>query len=262
MKYLYKKNILRYFIELSYDGTSFHGWQRQNNAITIQQTLEEAMTMVLKESISVFGAGRTDTGVHAKKMIAHFDINDFNLEEFDFIFKINRLLPKSIVVNNLIRVNNEAHARFDAISRTYYYYISQVKEPFKFPFYYYFKEKLDWNLMNQASKVIIDHSDFKCFSKSNTDVKTFNCKIDSALWETYDNGAVFKITSNRFLRNMVRAIVGTLIEIGLRKKGLKDLKEILESRKRSNAGYSVPANGLFLTEIKYPQSIYLTNDIN
>ena len=122
---------MRYFIELSYDGTSFHGWQRQNNAITIQQTLEEAMTIVLKESISVLGAGRTDTGVHAKKMIAHFDIKDLNLEDFDFIFKINKLLPKSIVVNNLIRVNNKAHARFDAISRTYYYYISQVKDPFK-----------------------------------------------------------------------------------------------------------------------------------
>ena len=253
---------MRYFIEFSYNGSDFHGWQRQNNAISVQQTLEEAMTLIQGEVVSVVGAGRTDTGVHAKYMTAHFDVKTFSKNKIDFIFKLNQLLPKSIVINNIRKVKSDIHARFDAISRTYYYYISQVKDPFNYPLHYYFKEKLDWDIMNEASKIIMNHNNFECFSKSNTDVKTFSCDIDVAFWETNVNGAVFKITANRFLRNMVRAIVGTLIEIGLGKKNLKDLEKILVSKERGNAGYSVPANGLFLTKITHSNLIYLNNEDN
>ena len=248
---------MRYFIEFSYNGSDFHGWQRQNNAISVQQVIEESLTLIQSEIVNVIGAGRTDTGVHAKVMIAHFDVQELSKTRNDFIFKLNQLLPKSIVIKNLRRVKDDAHARFDAISRTYLYYISQVKDPFNNSLHYFYKEKLDWDLMNQASKIIINHNDFECFSKSNTDVKTFLCDIEKASWETNINGAVFKITANRFLRNMVRAVVGTLIEIGNGKKKIKDLEKILVSKERSKAGYSVPANGLFLTEIKYSNSIYL-----
>ena len=253
---------MRYFIEFSYNGSKFHGWQRQNNAISVQQTLEESLSLILGEDISVIGAGRTDTGVHAKFMTAHFDVKKLCKTKKDLIFYLNQFLPKSIVINDLKKVKDDAHARFNATSRTYCYYISQVKDPFDYPLHYYYKENLDWNLMNQASAIIINHNDFECFSKSNTDVKTFLCDITEAFWETNLNGAVFKITANRFLRNMVRAIVGTLIEIGLGKKNIKDLEKILASKERGNAGYSVPANGLFLTEITYSNLIYLKNDEN
>jgi len=253
---------LRYFIEFSYNGADFHGWQRQNNALSIQQVVEESLTLIQGEVITVIGAGRTDTGVHANFMTAHFDVKKLSKKRVEFIFKLNQLLPKTILIKNLIKVKKDAHARFDATSRTYLYYISQAKDPFNYPLHYYYKEKLDWNLMNQASKIIQNHNDFKCFSKSNTDVKTFLCDIKKAFWVINSNGAVFEITANRFLRNMVRAIVGTLIEIGLGKKKINDLEKILISRKRSNAGYSVPANGLFLNEIKYPNSIYLKDDKN
>ena len=247
---------MRYFIELSYNGSDFHGWQRQNNATSIQQIIEESLTLIQGEDLTITGAGRTDTGVHAKFMTAHFDVKELSEIKNDFIYKLNQLLPKSIVILNLRKVKDDAHARFDAVSRTYLYYISQVKDPFNNSLHYFYKEKLDWDIMNQASKIIMNHNDFECFSKSNTDVKTFLCDIEKANWEINDNGAVFKITANRFLRNMVRAIVGTLIEIGNGKKKIIDLENILESKKRSNAGYSVPAKGLFLSEINYPNLIF------
>ena len=247
---------MRYFIQLSYNGSNFHGWQKQNNANSVQQTLEDSMSIIQGSDILVVGAGRTDTGVHARKMIAHFDVEALRFAEDDFTFKLNQLLPRSISVISIRAVKDDSHARFDAISRTYYYYIHKVKDPFDYPFHYYYKENLDWKIMNKASKILMNHQDFECFSKSNTDVKTFKCEIEEAFWEVNKNGAVFKITANRFLRNMVRAIVGTLIEIGLGKKDINDLKQILISKKRSNAGYSVPANGLFLYNIKYPKSIF------
>ena len=250
---------MRYFIEFSYNGSDYHGWQRQNNAISVQQVLEESLTLIQGENINVIGAGRTDTGVHAKFMVAHFDVKELSKIENDFIYKLNQLLPKSIVMMNIRQVKDDAHARFDAVSRTYLYYISEVKDPFNNSLHYFYKEKLDWDIMNQASKIITNYKDFECFSKSNTDVKTFLCDIEKAFWEINDNGAVFKITANRFLRNMVRAIVGTLIEIGNGKKKIKDLEKILKSKERSKAGYSVPAKGLFLTEIKYPNQIFLKN---
>ncbi len=248
---------MRYFIEFSYNGADFHGWQRQNNALSIQQVVEESLTLIQGEVITVIGAGRTDTGVHANFMTAHFDVKKLSKKRVEFIFKLNQLLPKTILIKNLIKVKKDAHARFDATSRTYLYYISQVKDPFNHPLHYYYKEKLDWNLMNQASKIIQNHNDFECFSKSNTDVKTFLCDISYAKWNTNQKGHTFTITSNRFLRNMVRAIVGTLIEIGSKKKTIEDLHQIIASKNRSEAGYSVPAHGLFLTNIEYPTSIYI-----
>ena len=248
---------MRYFIEFSYNGSEFHGWQRQNNALTVQQILEESLSLIQGELLTVVGAGRTDSGVHARLMVAHFDVNELSYEKINFIFKLNQLLPKSIVILDLRSVKLEAHSRFDAISRTYFYYISLIKNPFDYPLHYFYNGKLDWKLMNQASEILINHKDFQCFSKSNTDVKTFLCDINKAIWNLNDNGAVFEITANRFLRNMVRAIVGTLIEIGNGKKNINQLEKILASKKRANAGYSAPANGLFLTKIIYPNSIYL-----
>ncbi len=248
---------MRYFIEFSYNGSEFHGWQRQNNALTVQQILEESLSLIQGDLLTVVGAGRTDSGVHARLMVAHFDVNELSYEKINFIFKLNQLLPKSIVILDLRSVKLEAHSRFDAISRTYFYYISLIKNPFDYPLHYFYNGKLDWKLMNQASEILTNHKDFQCFSKSNTDVKTFLCDIDKAIWNLNDNGAVFEITANRFLRNMVRAIVGTLIEIGNGKKNINQLEKILASKKRANAGYSAPANGLFLTKIIYPNSIYL-----
>ena len=247
---------MRFFLEFSYNGANYHGWQKQTNVISVQEEINRTLSTILNTDIDVVGAGRTDTGVHARKMIAHFDVEALRFAEDDFTFKLNQLLPRSISVISIRAVKDDSHARFDAISRTYYYYIHQVKDPFDYPFHYYYKENLDWKIMNKASKILMNHQDFECFSKSNTDVKTFKCEIEEAFWEVNKNGAVFKIRANRFLRNMVRAIVGTLIEIGLGKKDINDLKQILISKKRSNAGYSVPANGLFLYNIKYPKSIF------
>ena len=248
---------MRYFIEFSYNGSEFHGWQRQNNALTVQQILEESLSLIQGDLLTVVGAGRTDSGVHARLMVAHFDVNELSYEKINFIFKLNQLLPKSIVILDLRSVKLDAHSRFDAISRTYFYYISLIHNPFDYPLHYFYNGKLDWKLMNQASEILKNHKDFQCFSKSNTDVKTFLCDINKAIWNLNDNGAVFEITANRFLRNMVRAIVGTLIEIGNGKKNINQLEKILASKKRANAGYSAPANGLFLTKIIYPNSIYL-----
>tara|TARA_B100000686_G_scaffold261427_1_gene274386 strand:+ start:2928 stop:3674 length:747 start_codon:yes stop_codon:yes gene_type:complete len=248
---------LRFFIKCSYNGSKFHGWQRQNNAISIQQKLEEALNYIQGEPIKITGAGRTDTGVHALEMFAHFDVIKLSHSKKDFIFKLNSMLPKSISIKDILKVKDDANARFDAISRTYEYFLSQNKDPFNYPNHYFIKDKLDWELMNKAASLLLNYNDFKCFSKSNTDVKTYDCKIKSAVWEYSNNKAVFKITANRFLRNMVRAIVGTLIEVGIGKKKIDNLKLILESRDRSLAGYSVPANGLFLTKIIYPKSIFI-----
>ena len=248
---------MRFFLDIGYNGEQFHGWQRQINASSVQQTLEECISVIQRSKISVFGAGRTDTGVHAKQMIAHFDVNKLSLNKNDFVFKLNLLLPNTINVNKIIPVKDFAHARFNAISRTYKYYISQIKDPFNYSFQYYLREKLDLKKMNLAANILIGSHNFRCFSKSNSNVKNYDCDIKEAFWNETKNGATFTISSNRFLRNMVRSIVGTLIEIGIEKKNLEDLNEILQSKKRSNAGYSVPANGLFLTKVVYPKSIYI-----
>ena len=245
----------RYFIDLSYKGTSYHGWQIQPNAISIQEVLTKAFSTILREEIDITGAGRTDTGVHALNYIAHFDsLNpDLNNNE-SFVYKINSFLPRDIVIHSIHKVDNNAHARFDATSRTYKYYIHQKKDPFLQDTSYYYIHKLDVDLMNKAAKILFDYTDFTSFSKLHTDVKTNNCKILEAKWEKDDHKFVFNITADRFLRNMVRAIVGTLLDIGRKKIDLEEFKNIIQQKNRSNAGVSAPAHGLFLIDIKYPEN--------
>ncbi len=200
--------------------------------------------------IELMGAGRTDTGVHAKEMFAHFDY-DSDFDKSGIVHKLNSYLPKDIVVYEFIEVAPDAHARFDAIKRTYEYHINTFKDAFLTDQSWYYHNELDVDLMNQAAKSLFGHTDFKCFSKSNTDVATYNCKIYQAFWKQENNKLVFTISADRFLRNMVRAIVGTLVYVGLHKISLDDFNAIIISKDRKNAGFSVPAHGLYLTEIEY-----------
>lgn len=247
---------MRYFIELSYNGKAYHGWQNQPNAISVQQVLEEALSVLMKTKMEIVGAGRTDTGVHASQMFAHFD-TEFELDISNLVYKLNAILPNDIAVHDLFKVKDDAHARFDAESRTYHYKISTTKNVFTIDFAYRFQVPLDLKKMNEACKILLRYKDFQCFSKSNTDVKTYYCNIEKAEWIEKQNGLIFIITADRFLRNMVRAIVGTMINIGLGKIQVKDLIAIIESKNRSEAGYSVPAHGLYLTQITYPESLKL-----
>ena len=248
--------IYRYFIELSYNGKPFHGWQIQDNAITVQEVLNKALTTILRENINVVGAGRTDTGVHASFFMAHFELENQISDIPLAVNKLNKFLPKDIAVYNIRRVNNEAHTRFDAISRTYEYRITTNKNPFLTDFAWYFKVPLNVDKMNEAAKILFDFSDFTSFSKTGTQVATNNCKIYFAEWQISEYLLVFRIRADRFLRNMVRAIVGTLIDVGLGKIDKKGFKKLIEQKDRSQAGFSVPAHGLFLTEIEYPKSLF------
>ncbi|MCH7523907.1 MAG: tRNA pseudouridine(38-40) synthase TruA [Bacteroidetes bacterium] len=245
---------MRFFIELSYNGKAYHGWQNQSNAISVQEVLENALSTLLKEKISIVGAGRTDTGVHAIQMFAHFDTpKAFSIEKL--IYNLNSFLPNDIAVQDIFKVNDDAHARFDAISRAYKYRISSSKNVFSFNNTYSFKKDLDVKKMNEAAKILFEYSNFKCFSRSNTDVKTFNCNILEAKWVFENDELVFIIKSDRFLRNMVRAIVGTMINIGIGKINAEDLHDIIKSKNRSQAGASVPGHALYLTKIEYPKNI-------
>jgi tRNA pseudouridine38-40 synthase len=245
---------LRYFIELSYDGTPFVGWQRQPSGDSVQSCLEDALSILFRKPLSIVGAGRTDAGVHAHQLFAHVDLDEH--VDQDLTFRLNKLLPKEIAVRNIIAVAQDAHARFDAVSRSYRYHITTQKNPFLQKRSYQFAKPLDLDLMNQAAKILIDHEDFKCFSKSKTDVKTYVCDIQQVHWQQNGSELVFFIQANRFLRNMVRSIVGTLIEVGLRKISISDFEAILASRDRSQAGYSVPAHGLYLEKVNYPKHIF------
>ena len=245
---------MRYFIELSYVGTPFVGWQRQPAGDSVQSCLEDALSILFSKSLSIVGAGRTDAGVHAHQLYAHVDLDE-HIDQ-DLTFRLNKLLPKEIAVNNIVTVSQDAHARFDAVSRIYRYLINKQKNPFLQKRSYHFAKPLDLDLMNQAAKILIDNEDFKCFSKSRTDVKTYVCDIQEAYWQQNGSELVFYIKANRFLRNMVRAIVGTLIEVGLRKINISDFEGILASRDRSKAGYSVPAHGLYLEKVNYPKHIF------
>lgn len=241
---------MRYFIKLAYKGTNYHGWQYQPNATSVQENLNKALQVILNSEINIMGAGRTDTGVHAKEMYAHFDFETpINIQTL--IHKLNSFLPKDIVIYDIIPVHNEAHARFDASKRTYEYHINTFKDAFLEDKSWYYHHDLDIDLMNKASKILFNHIDFQCFSKVNTDVNTFECTIFEAYWKQENNTIIFTISANRFLRNMVRAIVGTLVNIGLHKISLDDFNEIIKSKNRDNAGFSVPAHGLYLTKIEY-----------
>lgn len=247
---------MRYFLELAYDGTRYHGWQRQPNAISVQEVLETSLSTLLKKETPVVGAGRTDTGVHAKQIMAHFDV-DSKVDETQLRYKLNAILPPQISIAKVSLVKDDAHARFDAISRSYQYHIALEKDPFLIEKAYYLKRELDVFAMNEAAKLLLNYTNFKCFSKTKTDVKTYNCTITEAYWEVTGNQLVFTISANRFLRNMVRAIVGTLVEIGQHKITVADLDGIIKSEDRGKAGYSVPAHGLYLTTVAYPEHIYI-----
>ncbi len=250
----------RYFIELAYNGTRFHGWQVQPNADTVQENLEKALSTICRENISVTGAGRTDTGVHASYFVAHFDSEKTDLDHPDFAYKLNSFLNSDIAIFKLTKVGAEAHARFDASSRTYHYYINVRKDPFALENSWYLRKNLDVESMNEACNVLFDYEDFTSFSKLHTDVKTNNCKIFHARWSHRDNGLVFTITADRFLRNMVRAVVGTMVEIGTGKQVVSDLRKIIEAKDRSAAGVSAPPQGLFLAHIAYPENVFVPSE--
>jgi tRNA pseudouridine38-40 synthase len=244
----------RFFLEIAYDGTAYHGWQIQPNAIAVQEKLNHALFTFLREEIETIGAGRTDTGVHAKQLYIHFDSENNVLTENPFraIQGINSLLPYDISVQRIIPVAADAHARFDATERSYEYHLHSHKNPFLINKSWLLRDVPDLAKMNEAAKYLLGTKDFECFSKSNTQVFTNICTIKEAKWEQSGEHFVFHVTADRFLRNMVRAIVGTLLEIGVKGKPISYIQEVLESKSRSKAGVSVPAHGLYLTRVIYP----------
>jgi len=242
----------RYFLQCSFNGTNYHGWQIQPNSVSVQEVFEKALTTILREKISVVGAGRTDTGVHASFFMLHFDSSKSEIDSDKMVYKLNSFLPQDIAVQKIWKVDNETHARFSALSRTYKYFISTKKDPFRTETTYKYLKALDIDKMNEAAEVLFDYEDFTSFSRLHTDVKTNNCKIYLAEWKEENNQLVFTIKADRFLRNMVRAIVGTLLEVGREKLAVKNFKKIIESKDRCDAGASAPAQGLFLVDVEYP----------
>jgi tRNA pseudouridine38-40 synthase len=248
----------RYFIFISYKGTSYHGWQVQPGSVTVQEIIDEGLTLLTGEKITTTGAGRTDTGVHASLFCAHFDSSCPDLtEKKNLIFRLNRYLPVDISVNSIRKVKPDANARYSAVSRTYKYYISRSKDPFSTDFAYYVHGDIDIASMNIASGVLLNQTDFTSFCRLHSDNKTNICRIYRAGWEAEGNKLVFTIKADRFLRNMVRAVVGTILEIGKSKITVENFKEIVLARDRSAAGISAPAKGLFLFDIEYPDEIYI-----
>ena len=245
---------MRYFIEIAYSGQNYHGWQNQPDSITVQEVLENSLSKILRTKIKLMGAGRTDAGVHAKQLFAHFDYQKINYVD-DLIFKLNSFLANDISVQNLFQVNDDVHARFSALEREYQYIVSLEKNPFTKDFSYQIYHKPNIDLMNQAANELLKYKDFQCFSRSNSDVKTYYCDVKIASWKSLGNQLVFTIKADRFLRNMVRAIVGTLLDVGFEKTSLSEFQEIIKSKDRSKAGTSAPAKGLFLNKVIYPEQI-------
>lgn len=242
---------MRYLIQLAYKGTNYHGWQKQPNVHSVQGELDGKLTTLLAEPIETIGCGRTDTGVHAKDFYAHFDVNK-HIDEQYLVFKLNNFLSKDIAVCSIQKVADDFNARFDAAWREYEYWISRKPDPFLLDQSWFLHGDLDIDAMNQAAQLLIGKKDFECFSKVHTQVNNFICDVMYANWELKDNKLVFTIKANRFLRNMVRAIVGTLVDVGKGKITIDDVNKILASKNRCEAGHSVPAHGLFLTHIHYP----------
>lgn len=249
--------MVRYFIELAYNGSKYHGWQIQPGALTVQEDLNRALTTLLREEIYAVGAGRTDTGVHASFYVAHFDYPTHLSAPEQTAYKLNRLLGKNIAVYRIYAVRPDIHARFSALSRTYKYYIDKKKNPFTSDYAWKVFPLPDLRLMNEACRILLEYTDFTSFSKLHTDVKTNNCTIFQAGWEDTGEQLIFTIRANRFLRNMVRAIVGTMLEIGHGKLSPGDLRYIIESKDRCKAGMSVPGHALFLCHIEYANDIEL-----
>ncbi|MGB4577460.1 MAG: tRNA pseudouridine(38-40) synthase TruA [Paludibacter sp.] len=248
----------RYFIYLSYKGTAYHGWQIQPNGISVQEALSKALFTVLRHEIEIVGAGRTDTGVHAKLMVVHFDFDGELPKLTDFTAKLNSLLPHDIAISKIVEVRANAHARYDAISRKYEYHVVTHKNVFKNEYAARLNDNIDFCKMNQAAAMLKEYSDFTSFSKLHTDVKTNNCLITRAEWTEKDDEWIFTIEADRFLRNMVRAIVGTLLEVGRDRMTIEQFREVIESKNRCKAGTSVPAQGLYLVDIQYPEEIFQT----
>jgi tRNA pseudouridine38-40 synthase len=242
---------MRYLIECSYKGTAFHGWQIQPNAESVQQHIEKALSMILKKKIDITGSSRTDTGVHAFRQFAHFDFENDILNLDKVTHGMNGILPKDISIKQIMLVSDEFHSRFDATHRRYLYRIVQEKSPFWYETSYFFRPNMNIELMNKAGEILLQHVDFQCFSKVNTDVATFNCKIEFAYWEKQDNMLLFHIKADRFLRGMVRAIVGTMLDVGSGKMQLADFEQIILSKNRNKAGRAVPPEGLTLVEVGY-----------
>jgi len=262
----------RYFAELAFDGSNYHGWQIQQNAVSVQEVFNKALQVLLRQPVETVGCGRTDTGVHAKALYVHFDVEPLALspqqsafsdqqsatgypltaESYKLIASLNTLLPKDIAVKRIIPVAADAHARFDATLRAYEYHVHFGKDPFKQNYSWQLRDVPDLQLMNEAANIIKEYCDFSCFSKSNTQVKTNFCAIREAFWVEKEDGLLFHISADRFLRNMVRAIVGTLIAVGKKEMEPEAMRKIIESKNRSNAGVSVPACGLYLTKVHYP----------
>ncbi|GEM67024.1 tRNA pseudouridine synthase A [Sphingobacterium mizutaii NBRC 14946 = DSM 11724] len=248
-----EEQIPKYFLEIAYNGTAYHGWQIQDNAVSVQEKLNQALSILLREEVETIGAGRTDSGVHAKQLFVHFSSKAKVLENKDrFVHSLNALMPFDISAKRLIEVDAKAHARFDATQRSYEYHVHFQKDPFLHEFSWQLRDKPDVEKMNIAALDLLGRQDFSCFSKSNTQVFTNYCDIKRAEWLWDGDRLVFHISADRFLRNMVRAIVGTLMEIGLGKKPIEHIKEVIQSMDRSKAGTSVPACGLYLTEVNYP----------
>ena len=251
---------MRYFLRFAYNGTAFHGSQRQPNGVTVQETMEQALALIFREEVQLTFAGRTDAGVHAREMYAHFDIGDeaMKKERERLVFRLNGILPDSIAIFDIYPVKENAHARFDAVRRTYEYHIIDHKDPFLCKQATRVRPGLDFAAMNESAKLLIGKLDFASFCRTNTDVKTTICDLKQAEWKELDNGhAVFTISADRFLRNMVRAVVGTLFEIGRGKMTKEQFAEVITQHNRCAAGDSAPAEGLFLTHIEYPEEIFL-----
>lgn len=245
--------MFRYFIQLSYLGTNYHGWQVQPHSISIQQKINESLNILLrKNDIHVIGCGRTDTGVHAAEYFAHFDVND-KIENLDkLIYKLNRILPFDIAIQNIFSVSEDRHARFSPVKRTYKYYISLEKTPFNHHTSLFYNHQLNIELLNKASAIVLDYVDFESFCKAHSDANNFFCTVSESYWEEIDGQIIYTVTANRFLRNMVRALVGTQLDVGRGYITIEDFKNIIESKKRTKAGKSIAAKGLFLHKIEYP----------
>jgi len=246
----------RYFFQISYLGTHYHGWQSQNNAVGIQEIVEKVMSTILREKITITGSGRTDTGVHCVKQYFHCDIEkEFSNEKL--MIQLNSYLPKDIAIHNIQKVKPEASARYDAFERTYEYHVTRVKDPIRTGLSFCYFKELDLPTMNKAAALLVGTHDFECFSKVKTDVNHFICELKEAHWNQKKDLLVFTVTANRFLRGMVRAIVGTLLDVGTGKISIKEFQEIIKSKDRKKAGMNVPPEGLYLMDVKYPKSIFI-----
>ncbi|WP_266365444.1 tRNA pseudouridine(38-40) synthase TruA [Tellurirhabdus rosea] len=247
---------MRYFIELSYKGTNYHGWQHQRNGISVQEVLEKALSTILRQPIEIVGSGRTDSGVHAEQQFAHFEVGEPLTVTGAFLHALNCMLPPDVAIHAIFPVRDDDHARYTAFSRYYQYRIRQRKSPFLTDLVYVFRADLDIDRMNEASALLLQHTDFQSFSKVRTSVSHFRCKIERAEWLLVNDELTFHIKANRFLYGMVRTLVGTLLEVGQGRMTVAEFEQIIRERDRRKAGRSAPANGLFLVEVGYPEEVF------